>query len=145
MLEQKIIQPSNSPWASPIVLVRKKDSSWRFCVDYRKINSITRKDAYPLPRIDESLDSLSGAKYFCTADMASSFWQVSVCEKDRPKTAFITHKGLFEFRHIPFRLANSPKTFERLMEIVLTGLQYERALVYLDDIIVFGKTFSETC
>ena len=144
MLEQGIIQPSKSPWASPIVLVRKRDATWRFCVDYRKINSISRKDAYPLPRTDEALDSLAGAKYFCTADMASSFWQVSISEEDRPKTAFITHKGLFEFRHMPFGLANSPKTFERRMEIVLSGLQWERCLVYLDDIIVFGKIFSET-
>lgn len=144
MIDQGIIQRSNSPWAAPIVLARKRDGTWRFCVDYRRLNSVTRKDAYPLPRIDESLDSLAGAKYFCTADMASSFWQVSVKEDDRPKTAFITHKGLFEFRHMPFGMANSPKTFERLMDIVLSGLHWEKVLVYLDDVIVFGKTFMET-
>lgn len=144
MLNQGIIEPSHSPWAANIVLVKKSDGSTRFCADYRKINSITKKDAYPLPRIDESLDALSGAKYFCTADMASSFHQVSVKPEDREKTAFITHKGLFQFKHMPFGLANSPKTFERLMELVMSGLQWEKCLVYLDDVIIFGKTFTQT-
>lgn len=144
MLNQGIIEPSHSPWAANIVLVKKSDGSTRFCADYRKINSITKKDAYPLPRIDESLDALSGAKYFCTADMASSFHQVSVKQEDREKTAFITHKGLFQFKHMPFGLANSPKTFERLMELVMSGLQWEKCLVYLDDVIIFGKTFTQT-
>lgn len=124
MLQKEVIKPSNSPWASPIVLVKKKDGSTRFCVDYRRLNSVTVKDAYPLPRVDESLDSLAGAKYFCTLDLASGYWQVVMQPEDRPKTAFASHKGLFEFTVMPFGLSNSPATFERLMEIVLCGLQW---------------------
>lgn len=144
MLNQGIIEHSESPWAAPIVLVKKKDNTTRFCVDYRKLNSKTIKDSYPLPRIDDSLDSLSGAQYYCTLDLAQGFFQVKMSEEDKPKTAFATHRGLYQFRVMPFGLANSPKTFERLMELVLKGLQWERCLVYLDDVIVFGKTFTET-
>lgn len=142
MLQKEVIKPSNSPWASPIVLVKKKDGSTRFCVDYRRLNSVTVKGAYPLPRVDESFDSLAGAKYFCTLDLASGYWQVVMQPEDRPKTAFASHKGLFEFTVMPFGLSNSPATFERLMEIVLCGLQWEKCLVYLDDVIVFGKNIS---
>lgn len=144
MLREDVIEPSNSPWAAPIVLVKKRDGTTRFCVDYRKLNSVTKKDAYPLPRIDESLDTLSGAKYFCTLDLASGYWQVVMDESDKQKTAFATHKGLFQFKVLPFGLSNSPATFERLMEAVLSGLQWERCLVYLDDIIIFGSTFEKT-
>lgn len=144
MLREDVIEPSNSPWAAPIVLVKKRDGTTRFCVDYRKLNSVTKKDAYPLPRIDESLDTLSGAKYFCTLDLASGYWQVVMDEADKQKTAFATHKGLFQFKVLPFGLSNSPATFERLMEAILSGLQWERCLVYLDDIITFGSTFEET-
>lgn len=144
MLREDVIEPSNSPWAAPIVLVKKRDGTTRFCVDYRKLNSVTKKDAYPLPRIDESLDTLSGAKYFCTLDLASWYWQVVMDEADKQKTAFATHKGLFQFKVLPFGLSNSPATFERLMEAILSGLQWERCLVYLDDIITFGSTFEET-
>lgn len=138
MLQKEVIKPSNSPWASPIVFVKKRDGSTRFCVDYRSLNSVTVKDAYPLPRVDESFDSLAGAKYFCTLDLASGYWQVVMQPEDRPKTAFASHKGLYEFTVMPFGLSNSPATFERLMEIVLCGLQWEKCLVYLDDVIVFG-------
>ena len=144
MLEQGIIEESDSPWASPVVLVTKKDGSTRFCVDYRKLNEITRKDAYPLPRIDDSLDSLSGASWFCTLDFASGFHQVTNDEKDCQKTAFVTRKGLYQFKVMPFGLTNAPATFERLMELVLRGLQWEKCLVYIDDVIVFGKGFDET-
>ena len=122
----------------------KKDGSIRFCVDYRKLNALSRKDAYPLPRIDETLNALGGAQWFCTMDLASGYWQIKMKEEDKPKTAFMTRKGLFQFRVMPFGLLNAPATFQRLMDHVLRGLQWEKCLVYLDDIIIFGKTFNET-
>ena len=123
MLKKDIIQPSSSPWASPIVLVPKKDGTVRFCVDYRKVNSLTRKDTYPLPRVDDTLDTLSGSKWFSMLDLISGYWQVKVEEKDREKTAFCTPDGLFEFKVMPFGLCNAPATFQRLMDMVLAGLQ----------------------
>ena len=143
MIENEVVQPSSSPWASPIVLVRKKDNSFRFCVDYRKLNNVTHKDAYPLPRIDDTLSTLSGSKWFSTIDLLSGYWQVDVAEEDRPKTAFCTTEGLFEFKAMPFGLCNAPATFQRLMDLVLAGLQWSQCLVYLDDVIIIGHTFSE--
>ena len=119
MLAHNVIQPSMSPWVSPIVIVRKKDGSARFCVDYRKLNAITRKDA--LPRIDNTLDTLSGSQWFSTLDLLSGYWQVEVAEGDRDKTAFATQSGLFEFKVMPFGLCNAPATFQRLMDLVLAG------------------------
>ena len=143
MLSKGVIKPSTSPWASPIVLVKKKDGSTRFCVDYRKVNNVTRKDAYPLPRVDDILDTLAGSQWFSTLDLISGYWQVEVKEEDREKTAFCTPDGLFEFEVMPFGLCNAPATFQRLMELVLAGLQWTTCLVYLDDVIVTGKTFEE--
>ena len=122
MLDQGVVRHSNSPWSSPIVMVQKKDGTWRFCVDYRKVNSMTQRDAYPLPRIDETLDSLVGAKYFTTLDLASGYWQVEVEEDDKKKTAFSTPHGHYEFNVMPFGLTNAPGTFQRLMECILSGL-----------------------
>ena len=143
MLEQSVIRPSTSPWSSPVVMVRKNDGSWRFCVDYRKLNSVTHRDAYPLPRIDATLDSLSGCKYFTTLDLASGYWQVALEESDKEKTAFSTPQGHFEFNVMPFGLTNAPATFQRLIECALSGLTYDQCLIYLDDIIIFSSSFQE--
>ncbi|GFW53059.1 retrovirus-related Pol polyprotein from transposon 412 [Trichonephila clavipes] len=116
MQENDIIEPSSSPWASPIVLVRKKDGSTRFCVDYRKLNDVTKKDSYPLSRIDDTLDTLSGHKWFSTLDLKSGYWQVEIHPEDREKTAFTSGQGLWQFKVMPFGLCNAPATFERLME-----------------------------
>ena len=123
MQEKDVIQQSSSPWASPIVLVKKKDGTTRFCMDYCKLNNVTRKDAYPLPRIDSTLDTLSGSRWFSTLNLVSGYWQVEVDEKDQPKTAFCTTEGLYEFKVMPFGLCNAPATFQRLMDLVLAGLQ----------------------
>ena len=143
MHEQGVVEPSNSPWMSPIVLVKKKDGTQRFCVDYRKLNEVTRKDSYPLPRIDTTLDALAGSKWFSTLDMKCGYWQVNMEESDREKTAFSTGCGLWQFTVMPFGLCNAPATFERLMELVLAGLPWSVCLLYLDDILVHAKTFEE--
>ncbi|KAL5475516.1 hypothetical protein EMCRGX_G025342 [Ephydatia muelleri] len=143
MQENDIIHPSSSPWASPIVLVQKKDGSVWFCIDYRKLNAVTTKDAYPLPRIDDTLDTLCGSKWFSTLDLLSGYWQVEMSPEDRHKTAFCTPQGLFEFKVMPFGLCNAPATFQRLMDLVLAGLQWSKCLVYLDDVILLGTTFGE--
>ena len=142
LLEDKI-QASESPWASPVLLIKKKDGSWRFCIDYRRLNEATVKDAYPLPRIDEALDHLSGAKWFHTMDLASGYWQVAMNPDDREKTAFCTHMGLYEWLVMPFGLCNGPATFERLMERVLSGLVWHGVLVYIDDIVAYGDTWGK--
>jgi hypothetical protein len=111
-----LIEPGSGAWSSPVVLVRKKDNSWRFCIDYRKLNEVTIKDAYPLPRIDESLDALSGSKYFSTLDLLSGYWQVTLDDDARDKSAFVTRNGLWRWKVLPFGLTSAPSTFERLME-----------------------------
>ncbi|GBM71467.1 Retrovirus-related Pol polyprotein from transposon 297 [Araneus ventricosus] len=143
MVDNGIIEESSGPWASPIVLVKKKDGSTRFCVDYRKLNEITKKDSYPLPRIDDTLDALNGSQWFTTLDLKSGYWQIEIRPEDREKTAFTTGQGLWQFKVMPFGLCNAPETFERLMETVLRGLSSEACLVYLDDIIIVGRTFEE--
>lgn len=143
MLNNGIIEPSKSAWSSAIVLVPKKDGSTRFCVDYRKLNEVTIKDAYPLPRVDDCLDSLANSKWFSSMDLNSGFWQVGMAEDHKEKTAFSTSLGLFHFKVMPFGLCNSPSTLSRLLEDVLRGLQWEECLLYMDDIIVPGSTFAE--
>ena len=143
LLDKKIIQKSSSPYASPVVIVRKKDNSIRLCVDYRRLNAKTIPDAYPLPRIDDSLDALGGAKLFSTLDLASGYHQVAMSETDREKTAFITPFGLFEYLRMPMGLSTAPATFQRLMQTTMNDLVFQVLLVYLDDLLVYSKNFEE--
>ena len=139
----KIIRPSQSPWASPVVLQRKKDGTWRFCIDYRKLNEVTEKDNYPLPRIQEILDTLGGAKYFSKLDFQGGYYQVPIDESDKPKTAFVTRDQLWEYNVMPQGIKNGPPTFQRIINNVLGQLQWTCALSYIDDIIIYSKSIDD--
>ena len=143
MLQKDVIQPSSSPWASPIVLVKKKEGAYRFCVDYQRLNSVTKINVYPLPRIGDYLDALAGVRYFTTLDLASGFWQVPMHPESIEKTAFVSHAGSYEFLIMPFGLKNAPSMFQRLMSNVLAGLSQKVCMDYIDDILVVGRTFEE--
>ena len=143
MLQDGIIEPSMSSWASPITLVPKKDGSIRFCVDYRKLNSITKKDAHPLPHIQDIFDTFTGATVFSTLDLKSGYWQVPMHPDSVEKTAFVCHRGLFNFRRMPFGCTNAPAVFQRLMNSVLADYIGKSVMVYLDDIVVFSRTREE--
>ena len=142
LVKKKLVVPGDGAWSSPVVLVRKKDQTWRLCVDYRALNAVTRKDAYPLPRIDDSLDALAGSVFFSTLDLLSGYWQVPLDQDAQDKAAFVTRGGLWKWRVLPFGLTSAPATFERLMEQVLKGLQWKSLLLYLDDIIVYSTDFN---
>ena len=131
MLKDGVIQPSTSPWASPVTLVPKSDSTYRFCVDFRKLYSVTVKDSYPLPLIQDIFDQLEGASIFSTLDLKSGYWQIPVSPEDQPKTAFVCHTGLYEFKRMPFGLANAPAVFQRTMDRVLQGLIGKCCFVYI--------------
>ena len=143
LLESQVVRESSSPYASPIVIAKKKDGSLRMCVDYRLLNSRTRKDSFPLPRIEESLDALAGAQWFSTLDLASGYHQVPVSEQSRPKTAFCTPFGLFEWNRMPFGLCNAPSTFQRLMQRMFGDQQCQSLLLYLDDIVVYSSSVTQ--
>ena len=143
MLDQGIIEPSSSPWTSNVVIAVKKDGSLRFCIDYRRLNDLTRKDSYPLPRITDCLDALGNMKYFSAFDLRSGYHQVSMCPEDMDKTTFTTRSGTYRFNAMPFGLCNAPATFQRAMDFIMAGLNYKICLVYLDDIIIFSKTVEE--
>ncbi|EYC28494.1 hypothetical protein Y032_0007g3255 [Ancylostoma ceylanicum] len=134
--DRNIIEPSKSSWSSPIVLVQKKDGSLRLCVDYRKLNQVTRLDGHPLPTIDTILQNLKDKKYFSTLDLSSGYWQVKLAESAKEKSAFATTEGLYQFKVLPFGLASSPAEFQRLMMMVLGPLLGDEVSCYLDDIIV---------
>ena len=140
-LNQGIIQPSHSPWNSAIVLVKKKDGSLRFCVDFRGVNAFTRKDSYPLPNIDSILTSLVGKTVFLSIDLASGYWQIKMSENSKEKTAFTAAGRLWEWNVMPFGLTTAPATFQRLMNNVLGGLEF--VVIYLDDILVCSKNWRE--
>lgn len=143
LLENGVIRESTSPFASPIVLVRKKDNSLRLCVDYRKLNEKTIKDKFPLPRVEETFDVLHGSSIFSTLDLTSGYNQIEISEEDIQKTAFTTPFGLYEYTRMPFGLTNAPATFQRLMQHCFREEVFNTLLVFLDDIIVFSKTLSE--
>ena len=141
--EKGVIRKSTSPWASPIVLVRKKSGAIRPCVDYRKLNALVKPDGFPMPRIQDCLDAVAGSSLFSSFDLTSGYFQIPLKESDRPKSAFVCKYGLFEMTRMPFGLNNSSCTFQRTMELVLQGLQWVTCLVYIDDVVVFGKDFEQ--
>lgn len=142
MLNLGVISESTSSYAAPVVLVKKPDDSWRFCVDYRKLNKKICRDNYPIPRIDDIVDNLAGAKYFAELDLNSGYWQTVITE-GKHKTAFVTATGLYEFNVVPFGLATSQAVFQRMMDKVLGNLKFKGVMVYVDNIVVYGKTFEE--
>ncbi|XP_036142872.1 uncharacterized protein LOC118645594 [Monomorium pharaonis] len=148
MLKNSIIRTSTSQWNAPLLVVSKKADSTgklrlQIVIDFRKLNDLTIGDSFPLPNIDEILDQLGNAKYFTTLDLASGYHQIPMAEHDKPKTAFSTPYGHYEYNRMPFGLKNAPATFQRLMNSVLTGMQGLRCLVYLDDIVIYGSSLKE--
>ncbi|CAM4549050.1 unnamed protein product [Caretta caretta] len=132
-----VICPSGSAWASPVVLVPNPDGEICFCVDYRKLNAVTRPDNCPMPCTDELLEKLGQAQFISTLDLTKRYWQVPLDESTKERSAFITHVGLYEFNVLPFGLQNAPTTFQRLVDGLLVGLE-EYAVAYLDDVAIFS-------
>ena len=144
MLDAGVVQPSNSPWCNAVVLVRKKDRSLHFCINFQRLNALTIKDSHPLPHICETLESLAGAAHYSTFDLNLGFWQVPMDEASKQYTAFtLGSMGLYECESMPFRLCNAPPTFQRLMQNCLGKLNFTYCLIYLDDVIVFSETPEE--
>ena len=142
LLQAGIITPSVSPWASPIILVPKPDDKWRLCVDYRRLNRVTVPDPFPMPRIDEMLDRIGGAKYISTVDLTKGYWQVPVAVDSQEKTAFVTPLGKYQFTTMPFGLAGAPSVFQRLMNSILADIpQY--AAAYIDDVTIYSNSWEE--
>lgn len=143
MLRDGIIEPSTSPWLSPVVLVRKKDGGIRFCIDFRNLNKITLADTYPMPRLDETIDKLAGTHWFTALDAKSAYWTVEVNESDRQKTAFSDGCRLYQFKRMPFGLATAPSTFQRAINAVLHPVLGRHTLAFLDDVVVASGSFEE--
>ena len=140
MLKNNIVEESKSPWAFPVVLVKKKDNTTRFCVDYRRLNQITVKDAGPIPIIADTIDNLNNSKYFSKLDFRSGYWSIEMDNKSKEKTAFVTFLGLFQFLVMPFGLTNAPSSFQRYLQYCLSDILYKYCCVYIDDIIIFSDT-----
>ena len=139
MLDARVIEPATGEWASPVVLVPKKDGYLRLCIDYRRLNAKTVPEVYPLPRMDECLDSLGDAAVFKTLECNSGYWQVPIAPKDRGKTTFTTHLGTFRHLRMPFGLRNGPATFQRALDIIFSGVRWQTCLIYLDEVMIFSK------
>jgi len=142
MVAMGVVEESNSPWCSPIVLVTKKDGSIQFCVDYRRVNDVSRFDAYPMPRVDEVLDRLGTARFFTTLDLTKGYWQIPLSPESKEKTSFSTPYGLYQIRTLPFGLFGAPATFQRLMDRVLRP-HTAYAAAYLDDVIIHSDSWAE--
>lgn len=140
MLDSGVIESSNSPWAAPVVLVPKKDGSSRFCVDYRLLNNVTREDRYPLPLIPVVLRNIGCAVVWSSLDLQSGYWQVKIAPEHRPKTAFITPEGLYQFRVMPFGLRNAPSSFQRMINRILRPVLGKTCECYLDDIVIYSPS-----
>ena len=141
--DSRVIKDSNSEFAHPVCLVRKRDGSIRWCIDFRKLNDITVRDCFPIPKIEQCIDTLCGSQFFGVLDLAQGYYQIEIAEEDKHKTAFITRYGLFQHERMPFGLCNAPATFQRAMQLVLRGLLFKTCLCYIDDIIICAKTFEE--
>ena len=145
MLESGVIEEHRGPWASPVLLVKKKDGSWRFCIDYRRLNDVTVSDVYPIPRIDRILQSMNGSKFFSVLDLASGYWQIGMDPESASKAAFVTPSGQYAPKVITFGLKNAPAAFQRALNQVLGKMVGKFCFVYIDDVIIFSKTFEEHC
>ena len=143
LLRDERIEPSTSPWRSPVVLVRKKDGTTRFCVDYRKLNEITVKDSFPLPRLDDIFDQISGSNYFTKLDFKNGYFQVPLATHDRPKTVFSTRDNHYQFTVLPQGIKNGPSTFQRIVNQVLGPTRWKYCLAYIDDVLIFSKTCTD--
>ncbi|KAM7301281.1 reverse transcriptase/ribonuclease H [Ixodes scapularis] len=143
MIDTDSVRESKSPWAFPVVLAPKKDGTARLCVDYRRLNDVSVRDSYPFPSISSVMYALGNATVFTALDCSRGFLQIEIHPSDVPKTAFICHRGLFEFTRLPFGLSNSPASFQRLIDVVPGNSKYEFAMAYMDDVVVFSRTIEE--
>jgi transposase InsO family protein len=143
LVKHNIIRPSTSPWNAPIVVVRKKDGDIRLCVDYRRLNAVTRRPIFPIPEAQQLFDTLDGARYFSCLDLSQGYHQVPVATEDIQKTAFTTRRGQYEYLRMPMGLCSAPSTFQRLMHTVLKDENWHKCLIYLDDVLIYGKTPEE--